>query len=100
METKVTPPSTGTALEAVDDEAELHLTTREGWHRFTAEQPALPGMLTSAECTALPSAEREIDDEARLDHHARLLVVATSTVRHTVTCGRRTWSTWPGPRSS
>lgn len=30
-----------------------------------------------------------LDEENRLDHHARLLVVATSTVRHTVTCGRR-----------
>jgi hypothetical protein len=93
METKVTHPSTGTgtgtALETVDDEAEFHLTTREGWRRFTAEQPTPPRRLTSAEYAALPGPEREIDDEARLDHHARLLVVATSTVRHTVTCGRR-----------
>ncbi|WP_229357504.1 ATP-binding protein [Streptomyces sp. UNOB3_S3] len=82
-------PRADTALETADDEAGFHLTTREGWRRFTAEPPASPRLLTADEYTALSSLEREIDDEARLDHHARLLVVATSTVRHTVTCGRR-----------
>lgn len=79
----------GTALGATDDEAGLHLTTREGWHRFTAEPPAPPRRLTADEHAAISDLERDADHEARLDHHARLLVVATSIVRHTVTCGRR-----------
>ncbi|MFE1873032.1 TniB family NTP-binding protein [Streptomyces sp. NPDC059496] len=84
----MTHPSPGIALENAD-EAEFHLTTREGWRRFTAEQPTPPRLLTPAEHEALSGSEREIDYEVRLDHHARLMVVATSTVRHTVTCGRR-----------
>ncbi len=38
---------------------------------------------------ALSKEEKYDYDEDRLDHHARLQVVATSTVRRTVTCGRR-----------
>ncbi|MFC9636809.1 TniB family NTP-binding protein [Streptomyces mirabilis] len=79
----------GTALEAVDDEAGLHLTTREGWRRFTADPPSPPRLLTAREHAALADIEQDAYDDARLGHHARLLVVATSTVRHTVTCGRR-----------
>ncbi|WPW32010.1 ATP-binding protein [Streptomyces atratus] len=82
-------PIAGATLETVDDEAGLHLTTRQGWHRFTADPPPPPRLLTSKEYAALSELDQEVYDEARLDHHARLLVVATSTVRHTVTCGRR-----------
>ncbi|WP_078860300.1 TniB family NTP-binding protein [Streptomyces rubellomurinus] len=38
---------------------------------------------------ALTRDEKQCYDDDRLDHHARLQVVATSTVRRVVTCGRR-----------
>ncbi|WP_406485927.1 TniB family NTP-binding protein [Streptomyces phaeochromogenes] len=82
-------PIAGAALETVDDEAGHQLTTRQGWRHFTADPPPPPRLLTSKEYATLSDLERDVYDEARLDHHARLLVVATSTVRHTVTCGRR-----------
>jgi hypothetical protein len=37
----------------------------------------------------LSPAERDLYDDVRLDHHARMLVVATSFVEKTVVCGRR-----------
>lgn len=46
-------------------------------------------LLSEDEYGLLPPAQRLRYDEDRLDHHARLQVVATSMVRHTVTCGRR-----------
>jgi hypothetical protein len=46
-------------------------------------------MLTQDECDALSKEDKYDYGEDRLDHHARLQVVATFTVRHTVTCGRR-----------
>ncbi|MGY5082340.1 TniB family NTP-binding protein [Streptomyces nigrescens] len=46
-------------------------------------------VLTKAEYEALEAESRDAYDDDRLDHHARLQVVATSTVRSTVTCGRR-----------
>ncbi|MGV9967623.1 TniB family NTP-binding protein [Streptomyces olivaceus] len=82
-------PISGGFLEDADEEAGRHLTTREGWARFLAEPPPTPSLLPTSTFDELASAERADYDEARLDHHARLLVVATSTVRHTVACGRR-----------
>ncbi|WP_416072025.1 TniB family NTP-binding protein [Streptomyces sp. ME18-1-4] len=46
-------------------------------------------MLTPAELDGLSPVERALYDEDRLDHHARMLVVATSFVEKTVVCGRR-----------
>ncbi|MEU8272231.1 ATP-binding protein [Sphaerisporangium sp. NPDC049002] len=80
---------TGTALQAADEQSGQHLTTIPGWRRSLAEPPAPPALLNAADYARLPGIERDAYDEARLDHHARLLVVATSAVRHTVTCGRR-----------
>ncbi|MFI0772271.1 TniB family NTP-binding protein [Streptomyces sp. NPDC021218] len=81
------------------DDLSRHLTVLPGWRGFVAASLGKPmAMLTPAEYAALVK-EAELDaeakekkityDEDRLDHHARLQVVATSTVRHTVTCGRR-----------
>ncbi|MDT0495124.1 ATP-binding protein [Streptomyces griseus] len=75
--------------EALDTDAARHLTTREGWRAFASQRPSSPELLSEDEYAALPDAELEHYNEGRLDHHARLLVVATSTVRHTVTSGRR-----------
>ncbi|MFJ4923174.1 AAA family ATPase [Streptomyces sp. NPDC088725] len=69
--------------------ADRHLSTRPGWREFTQDPPALPVMLSEDAYAALSEADRARDTEDRLDHHTRLRVVATSTVRHTVTTGRR-----------
>jgi hypothetical protein len=63
------------ATKPTADAAGQHLSTLAGWRRSLADPPPMPSPAD--------------DDESRLEHHARLLVVATSTVRHTVTCGRR-----------
>ncbi|MFF9475968.1 TniB family NTP-binding protein [Streptomyces roseolus] len=70
-------------------ETERHLTTLDGWRRFIEESPLAPPRLTDGEYETLGEAGQAAFDEARLDHHARLLVVHTSVIRHTVTCGRR-----------
>jgi hypothetical protein len=66
-----------------------HLTTLDGWRKFTAAEsrpPELPGALRWA---AMPEAEQELFDEYRLDYHTRLAAAATSTLRQVVTTGRR-----------
>ena len=72
-----------------DEAAGRHLTTLEGWRQFTADPPPPPELLPRQRHEKLGDLERMLYDEARLDHHARLRVVATSAVRHAVTCGRR-----------
>lgn len=71
------------------DPTSRNLTTRDGWRTFTEHRPAPPALLTEDQYAKLSEASRDRYDEDRLDHHSRLLVVATSTVRHTVTSGRR-----------
>lgn len=66
-----------------------HLSTRPGWREFAQEPPIPPALLPEHEYAALSDADLARDTEDRLDHHTRLRVVATSTVRHTVTTGRR-----------
>ncbi|MFB7668354.1 TniB family NTP-binding protein [Kitasatospora sp. NPDC056138] len=66
------------------------LTLLPGWREFVASATDRPmTRLTLDEYDALSKEEKYDYDEDRLDHHARLQVVATSTVRNTVTCGRR-----------
>ncbi|GGR38970.1 TniB family NTP-binding protein [Streptomyces netropsis] len=79
----------GSFLEDAEAEAGQHLTTLEGWRAFVTAEPDTPTLRPAHEYAELSPAEQEAADEERLDHHARLLVVATSTVRHTVTSGRR-----------
>ncbi|MFF0114766.1 AAA family ATPase [Streptomyces prasinus] len=78
-----------TTPQTLATDTERHLSTRAGWHEFTQDPPTPPVLLSADEYAALDDADREHYDEVRLDHHARLRVVATSTVRHTVTSGRR-----------
>lgn len=78
-----------TAVNTDGDQAEYQLTTLPGWRDFVAEPPTPPVLLSEDEYERLAPMERQRYDEDRLDHHARLQVVATSAVRHTVTCGRR-----------
>ncbi|MEV6537056.1 TniB family NTP-binding protein [Streptomyces sp. NPDC051639] len=80
-----------TLAKTLDDNEEpvRHLSTLPGWRRSLVDTPPPPTLLSAAQHRALGDETRAAYDEARLEHHARLLVVATSTVRHTVTCGRR-----------
>ncbi|MER6196086.1 ATP-binding protein [Streptomyces sp. NPDC001586] len=77
----------------VDDSSEdfgRQLTSLPGWRTFVDASLGEPmTALTKAEYDALEAEARDVYDDDRLDHHARLQVVATSTVRNTVTCGRR-----------
>lgn len=78
-----------TASDASAEEPVRHLSTLRGWRRSLTDPPSPLALLPAGQYRALGDEERAAYDEARLDHHARLLVVATSTVRHTVACGRR-----------
>lgn len=71
------------------DESHRHLTTLQGWRRFTADKPTVPELLSSKEWRNLREDGRLLYDEARLDYHTRLSVIATSTIRQVVHTGRR-----------
>ncbi len=81
-----------TTLPADDPDEDFgrQLTTLPGWREFVGVPLSEPMVaLTKAEYDALETEGQDAYDDDRLDHHARLQVVATSTVRSTVTCGRR-----------
>ncbi|MFD3653624.1 TniB family NTP-binding protein [Streptomyces sp. NPDC058620] len=65
------------------------LTTLDGWRRFVDGPPKPPTLLSPGGLRRLSTTDRALYDEDRLDHHARMLVVATSFVEKTVVCGRR-----------
>ncbi|WP_081982104.1 TniB family NTP-binding protein [Streptacidiphilus albus] len=73
------------------DQADLqrYLTTLEGWRDFTRQDPVPPELLTAAILTSLTPDEQADYDDVRLDHHTRLTVAATSTLRQVVLTGRR-----------
>ncbi|MER7668968.1 ATP-binding protein [Kitasatospora sp. NPDC096128] len=76
--------------DSPDDDFGRQLTTLPGWREFVSSAVAEPMVtLPQDEYDALNKEDKYTYDDDRLDHHARLQVVATSTVRHTVTCGRR-----------
>jgi hypothetical protein len=84
--------TTTTRPAATSDSADqqgFQLTTLDGWRRFVADVPAIPELLDDPARERLAPEERFGYDEARLTHHARLLVVATSTVRKVISEGRR-----------
>lgn len=87
-----------TALEPVlgadtgedsDDTAARQLTTLRGWRAFAAERPEVPQLLPEQQWRALGEDDRFAYDEARLAHHAKLLVVATPTIQQVIIEGRR-----------
>jgi len=65
------------------------LTTLAGWRRFVDEIPAAPDLLPDHAWKQLSESGRFTYDERRLNHHSRLLVVATPTIRKVITEGRR-----------
>ncbi len=72
-----------------DNGAVRQLTTLKGWRAFVAERPAVPELLSEDAWQALSSDDRFRYDEARLAHHAKLLVVATPTIQQVIIEGRR-----------
>ena len=58
----------------VGDDWYRQLTRLEGWRTFTTPTVTPP--------TLPVDIDQPPDDEARLDYHTRLTVIATSTVRH------------------
>jgi hypothetical protein len=83
------PPAPHPPSADEQQEPEHHLTNLPGWRAFVADQPSIPVLLSDADRDALPPTERTRYEEERVDHHTRLLVVATSTIQHTTICGRR-----------
>ena len=85
------PASTtdGPADHKPDKDGHHHLTTLQGWRRFTTAAAAPPQSLPESRPSTMTEAERAGHDEERLDYHTRMAVVATSTLRQVVHVGRR-----------
>ena len=66
-----------------------HLTTLDGWRKFTAAGSRPPELPDARRWAAMAEAEQELFGEYRLDYHTRLAAAATSTLRQVVTTGRR-----------
>jgi hypothetical protein len=81
--------STAPAGDAEDESLHRQLTVLAGWRRFTDEALAPPELLPEQQWRQLSDAGRLAYDEARLNHHSRLLVVATPVIRKVITEGRR-----------
>jgi len=84
----ITSDTAGGTLDT-DEATSAQLTTREGWRRFVEDTPMVPDLLNSQAWQQLDPRQRLDYDDARLAHHSRLLVVATSTIRKVITEGRR-----------
>ncbi|MFD4613104.1 TniB family NTP-binding protein [Streptomyces sp. NPDC058440] len=83
------PTARHPALGEADAEANRQLTTLDGWRKSIEGPPVPPDLLPPGDLKQLSTSERDLYDDDRLDHHARMLVVATSFVEKTVVCGRR-----------
>jgi hypothetical protein len=78
-----------TAGDTDDEARHRQLTVLAGWRRFVDEEPAPPELLPDREWRRLGDNGRLAYDEARLNHHSRLLTVATPVIRKVITEGRR-----------
>ncbi len=72
-----------------EDEQYAQLTTLQGWRRFVQHTPHIPDLIPDPANVNLDGPDMFGYQEARLDHHARLLVITTTTVRKVITEGRR-----------
>lgn len=62
--------------------------TLRGWNRFVDTPPATFDLLSDTTWQGLSEADRSGYDEARINYHSELIVVATSTVREVTSQGR------------
>ncbi len=76
-------------LPDLDGDPHASLTTKEGWRRFVDDLPEPPRLLAATERQQLTLVDRGRYDEARLGYHARLITVATPTIRQVTATGRR-----------
>lgn len=83
------PPARRTELREAETEASLQLNSLAGWRRFIDGPPAPPAVSSRSAWQRMAASERDLYDEDRLDHHARMLTVATPFVEQTAICGRR-----------
>jgi hypothetical protein len=67
----------------------LQLTTLSGWRQFVNETPAAPNLLPDPVWSDLQDDKRASYDDDRIDHHSRLLIVQTPTIREVINSGRR-----------
>jgi hypothetical protein len=66
------------------------LATREGWAAFVSRsRPEPPRLLAAADLERLDPAEREIYDDARMDYHSELQLVATPDIRKITATGAK-----------
>jgi hypothetical protein len=75
--------------DPADGYGHLQLTTLAGWRGFVTEAPAAPTLLPTEIWEGLAEDKHDAYDEDRIDHHSRLLVVQTPTIRQVITSGRR-----------
>lgn len=75
--------------DSVGEYGHLQLTTLAGWRGFVTEMPAMPNLLPDPIWSGLDNDKRACYDDDRIDHHSRLLVVQTPTIRQVITSGRR-----------
>jgi hypothetical protein len=72
-----------------EDSRHYQLTTLQGWRFFVDDVPDVPVLLPVAEWRRLDERARDQYDGRRANHHARLVVVNTTTVSKITTEGRR-----------
>jgi len=77
----------------IDDPAGLDesrsLTTKAAWSRLVHDTPELPVLLPDERWKALDPSERDLYDEIRLRHHARLVTITTPLVNDVIRLGRK-----------
>jgi hypothetical protein len=78
-----------TGAESVALDESRSLTTKTAWFRFVHDTPALPTLLDDDRWKALDAAERDLYDEMRLRHHARLVTITTPLVNNVIRLGRK-----------
>ena len=67
----------------------LQLTTLQGWRQFVTEMRSVPQLLAGPVWSGPEEDKRAGYDDDRIDHHSRLLVVQTPTIREVINSGRR-----------
>ncbi len=83
------PAARRIVLQEPDAEADRQLNTLTGWRRFIDGPPTPPVLASRGAWQQMNPVKRDLYDESRLDHHARMLTVATPFVERTAICGRR-----------